>query len=116
MIPIVILKAKKIYVYEDIKRKVGIDTTIQIPRGFVSDGASIPRFLWTIFPPFHRWTDSAIIHDFLYKTQFIDRKVCDKIFLECMLEDGVNKIVAYLFYFNVRVFGKFAWEKHTKSK
>lgn len=116
MIPIVIHKSKKISVYENIMRKVGTDITIQIPKGFVCDGASVPRFLWAIFPPFHRWTDSAIIHDFLYKTQFIDRKICDKIFLDCMLEDGVNKIVAYLFYYNVRVFGKFAWKKHTRSK
>ena len=116
MIPIVILKAKKIYVYENSVKKVGDNTTIQISKGFVSDGASVPRLLWTIFPPFYRYTESTIIHDFLYKTQFIDRKVCDKIFLDCMLEDGVNKIVAYLFYFNVRVFGKFAWKKHTKSK
>lgn len=114
MIPIIIHKSKKISVYENTIRKVGTDITIQIPKDFVSDGASIPRILWAIFPPFHRWTDSAIIHDFLYKTQFIDRKVCDKIFLECMLEDGVNKIVAYLFYLNVRVFGRFAWKKYNK--
>ena len=114
MIPIIIHKSKKISVYENIMRKVGTDITIQIPKGFVCDGASVPRILWTIFPPFHRWTDSAIIHDFLYKTQFIDRKICDKIFLTCMLEGGVNKFVAYLFYYNVRLFGKFAWKKYNK--
>lgn len=116
MIPIVILKAKRIYVYEDTLRKIGDKTKVQIPKGFISDGASVPRLLWAIFPPFHRYTESAIIHDFLYKTQFIDRKDCDKIFLDCMLEDGVNKIVAYLFYYNVRLFGELAWNKYKKSK
>lgn len=115
-IPIVIHKTNKVSIYENYTRKIGDNITVQIPKGFISDGASIPRILWGIFPPLHKWTDSAIIHDFLYKTQFIDRKVCDEIFLKCMLEDRVNKIVSYLFYFSVRLFGRFAWNKYKKSK
>lgn len=115
-IPVVIHKTRKVSIYENYTRKIGDKITVQIPKGFTSDGDSIPRLLRWVFPPFYKWTDSAIIHDFLYKTQFIDRKVCDEIFLECMLEDGVNKIVSYLFYFSVRLFGRFTWNNHKKSK
>lgn len=42
---------------------------IVVPAGFVTDFASIPRALWSIFPPLGPWARPAIVHDFLYATK-----------------------------------------------
>jgi hypothetical protein len=39
------------------------------PAGFVTDLASIPRPIWSFFPPDGPWVKGAIVHDFLYYTQ-----------------------------------------------
>lgn len=42
---------------------------IIVPRGFVTDLASIPRPLWSWLPPDGPWAKAAVIHDYLYYTQ-----------------------------------------------
>ena len=42
---------------------------ITVPAGFVTDLASIPRLVWSFYPPDGPWVKAAIIHDFLYDTQ-----------------------------------------------
>jgi len=38
-----------------------------VPVGFYSDGASVPRFLWSLYPPFgDAYEPAAWLHDFLY--------------------------------------------------
>lgn len=36
-----------------------------VPKGFVTDGATIPRIFWAILPPVHRYMPAAIVHDYL---------------------------------------------------
>ena len=38
---------------------------ISIPAGYLTDGASVPRVLWSIVPPWGRYGQAAIVHDFL---------------------------------------------------
>ena len=37
---------------------------VQVPRAFISDGASVPRFLWSVYPPFGKYLEAAVIHDY----------------------------------------------------
>ena len=57
---------------------------IVVPKGFESDGCSMPRFFWRIFGhPFSmEYLREAILHDWLYKTQMFNRKTADLIFRE----------------------------------
>lgn len=57
---------------------------ILVPKGFESDGCSMPRFFWRLFGhPFDmQYLREAILHDYLYKTQQFDRKTADLIFRE----------------------------------
>ena len=59
---------------------------IVVPKGFESDGCSMPRFFWRVFGhPFDmQYLREAILHDYLYKTQIFDRKAADLIFREEM--------------------------------
>lgn len=34
-----------------------------VPDGFVTDGASVPPFLWSVFPPVGRYFVAACVHD-----------------------------------------------------
>ena len=57
---------------------------IVVPKGFESDGCSMPRFFWRLFGhPFDmQYLRKTILHDYLYKTQIFDRKTADLIFRE----------------------------------
>jgi hypothetical protein len=47
----------------------GADQLISVPAGFVTDLASIPRLVWSFFPPDGPWAKAAVIHDYLYATK-----------------------------------------------
>ena len=78
---------------------------IEVPTGYVTDLASVPRFLWWLLPPHGRYAKAAIIHDYLYDNALRTKKEADCIFLKGMLVLGVPRLKARLMYFCVRVFG-----------
>ena len=57
---------------------------IIVPKGFRTDGASIPLVLRPFFERYGKNTEAAVIHDYLY-SKFndtgINRELADKIFL-----------------------------------
>lgn len=55
-----------------------------VPAGFVTDFASVPRWLWSIFPPHGRYSPAAVFHDWLYQAGVMERDEADKAFLEGM--------------------------------
>jgi hypothetical protein len=59
---------------------------IVVPKGFESDGCSMPRFFWRLFGhPFDmQYLREAVLHDYLYKTQIFDRATSDLLFKEEM--------------------------------
>ena len=48
---------------------------VEIPNGFITDFASVPRLFWNIFPPIGNYRNAAIVHDYLYRTRFMCAKV-----------------------------------------
>jgi len=89
---------------------------IKVPKGFVTDFASTPRVLWSVFPPWGRYGKAAVLHDYLYQTAMFDRKTCDLIFKEAMDVLGVGKIKRELMYLAVRLFGKKHYNKTFKER
>ena len=87
---------------------------LTIPAGFVSDGASIPRALWsTIGSPFHpRFMPAALYHDYLLSVMRdgtepnLTKAGVDGEFRRLLLANGVSKFRAGLMYRAVRSFGK----------
>lgn len=82
----------------------------QIPFGFKSDGASVPRFLWNIYPPFGEYLEAAVIHDWFCVlghagTSPIGSQEAAKLFLEVMEVLGVGKWKRSKMYWAVRWFG-----------
>ncbi|EHP6140085.1 DUF1353 domain-containing protein [Escherichia coli] len=60
------------------------DDVIRVPAGYVTDLASVPRLLWSVFPPHGRYAKAAIIHDWLYDNALRTKKEADRIFLDAM--------------------------------
>jgi hypothetical protein len=84
-------------------------TYIRVPRGFVTDFASVPRIFWSLIPPWGRYGKAAVIHDYLYKENIGSRKSADDIFLEAMEVLKVSVLKRIIMYWAVRIFGYFAW-------
>ena len=86
---------------------------IKVPRGFITDYASIPKIFRPIVLPYGKHSGASVVHDYLYSKSCelnIERKKADKIFLEILKEEGVNPILARLMYIAVRVFGKIRYK------
>ena len=90
-----------------------------IPRGFESDGASVPRFFWRLVcPPLdHHAVRAGVAHDYIYREQPPDwtRKEADKMFLCFLIEDGLPPLQARLAYWGVRLGGWIAWKENRKQ-
>lgn len=75
----------------DVKEE-GSGEVIDVPVGFKTDFASVPRIFWAILPRWGRYGNAAVIHDYCYWSQTYSRKVSDQIFLEAMGVLGVPVI------------------------
>ena len=80
---------------------------ITVPVGFETDLATMPGPLKYIFRPDGPWAKAAVIHDYLYVSETCDgatAMIFDVIFFEALLVLKFNIVVAYLFYYAVRIF------------
>jgi len=85
---------------------------LHVPKGFITDFATIPRIFWKILPPYDpRYGKAAVIHDFLYYTGIGDRRWADDEFLECMKILGAHWPMRTTMYWAVRIFGRFLYLK-----
>lgn len=99
---------------------------IVVPAGFVTDGASVPRFLWPICgdPMANPRIYAAIVHDWIYsksgEVKFIDsegtrlshafsRKDADTLYRDYQIALGISKVKAYTEYYAIRTFGGSHW-------
>ena len=89
---------------------------VAVPKGFVTDGASVPRVLWNIFPPWGEYARAAVVHDWLYHRQIVSRKRSDKIFLEAMADIGCPRRVRYTMWSGVRLGGWTIWHKRKRDR
>ena len=89
---------------------------VEVPIGFITDFASIPRAFWSLLPPDGEYIFPAIIHDFLYWTQDRARLEADNIFKVVMQEFEVEPPVRSVIYYAVRIGGEFAWKANARLK
>jgi hypothetical protein len=82
---------------------------IIVPRGFVTDFASIPQPFWSLLSPHGRYSRAAIVHDYLYWTQSCSRAQADNLFLIAMQESGVDVTDRQAIYQAVSWGGQEAW-------
>jgi hypothetical protein len=113
---------------------------ITIPAGFTSDGASSPRWVWTLagITPDGLHRAAALVHDFLYRyggrlpfgsfnrwNEMSERwepvavpwtrKQVDKLFANMLAEYGVSKTRRRMMYLAVRMMGGWSWRAVPKQ-
>lgn len=94
----------------------GTITHIVVPRGFVTDLASTPPSIWSIYPPFGKYLMASILHDYLYWMQTCVQAEADKIFYQTMRDAGVDQKTQTRFYFALQKFAKQAWEDNRRDR
>ena len=90
-----------------------------LPRGFITDGASIPRILWRVcgHPMTTKRIIPAIVHDAIYDGTIFSytRKEADEIFRDGIIEAGWPKWKAHIEYAALRLFGFSHWRLKTST-
>ena len=87
-----------------------------VPAGFVTDGASIPRFLWRLcgHPLETRRFPIAVLHDWLYEADLgLTRQQVGEIYRDGLLSLGYGKWTAATEYYAIRLFGGSRWMTST---
>jgi len=111
---------------------------LTVPKGFVTDFASVPRWLWALFPPHGAAMPASVLHDFCYTVHprevihnriaargdielnpydpVRDRLIADRVFRNGLLKAGISKLQAEIMYRAVRWFGAYRFKHYGKSR
>lgn len=90
----------------------GLECTVVLPEGYMSDGGTVPRWLWWLMP---RWGDEttlpALLHDFILECLddgtpaapcLTTRRRCDATFRVALVASGVGRPRALALWLGVR--------------
>jgi len=98
-----------------------------IPKGFVFDGASVPKFLRSWLSPMGVLLIGGLVHDYAYKYtvllhkdkkntgRVMTQKVADQTFRDINIEVNGFRTINYLAYWALRLGGFVAWNGHRKN-
>lgn len=92
-----------------------LDYEVIMPKGSITDFASVPRvpiIYWFFGGRAHH---ESAIHDYLYSTGKVNKVLADKVFLEAMECRKKNRFIRYPMYWGVRIGGSKAWKDHRKN-
>ena len=81
---------------------------VAVPAGFVTDGASVPRCFWWLFPPVGRYFLAAVVHDWLLNTGVCWREANRK-FRQALEQQGVARWVVFVMFWAVQGYQFVKW-------
>lgn len=104
------------------------DLFITVPKGFLTDLASIPKMLQKALPPDGEYAPAAVVHDYLYQLlvgnsdtlsgrfqQALGRFGADRVFLLAMRECGCSESLSTMFFSSVQAAGGQYYQKPTDA-
>lgn len=118
-----VLKSDYWRVTESFKFYIGEEadnTWVVVPAGFLTDGASVPRYLWWAMPAWSLYGQASALHDFLIEHQVkyvngetvrVPRDEADRIFDEALKVNHVRKLQRWVMVYIVKWWGKYGWHK-----
>ena len=90
---------------------------IVVPKGFVTDFASLPQPLWSLgLSPHGQYSRAAVIHDYLYWAQGCTREQSDRLLLIAMKESKVGGFDEFVVYQGVNLGGKGPWNDNARER
>jgi hypothetical protein len=103
---------------DDLVYRSAILGTIRVPKGFVTDLASVPRLPFAYWLAGGRGNAPAVVHDFLYRVQRhgnlkVSRSTADAVFYEALgaAQHAEPGWAATLMWLGVRSFGWIPWQR-----
>ena len=102
-------------------------TNYVIPKGFIFDGASVPKFFRSWLSPMGVLLVGGLVHDYAYKYETLrlsgkpkaltkkNQKWCDQLFRDINIHVNGFKIINNGAYYALRLGGWLAWRKHRKG-
>ena len=92
-----------------------LNLIVEAPMGFKTDFSSVPRvpIAYTFFGD--RAHRESVIHDWLYSTGSVSRRMADKVFLEAMKARKKPWWTRWSMFAGVRLGGWKAWGDHRKK-
>ena len=103
---------------EDMTYVIGnTSQSITVPKGFVTDFASIPRGLWLLgLSPYGQYGRAAVIHDYLYWAQGCTKDQADRLLVIAMKESAVNNFDELAIYKGVSLGGNRPWKANAAER
>ena len=89
---------------------------VEVPKGFITDFASVPRPFWIIFPQDGPYTQASVLHDYLYFKPMYTRYKTDYIFYEAMGVLGVPQWTRSIMHTSVRMVAWICWNKRRRKE
>ncbi len=129
-----ISEVRKWEVAENWEYELEDGTRIVIPKGFVFDGASIPRPLWAILSPTGLLLIPGLIHDFGYKFDYLwalnteegekyikvyevsGQQFWDEMFYKVGMKVNEMEVINALAWLPLTLFGFIAWNNHRDNE
>jgi hypothetical protein len=118
--------SRKWEIIEDWEYTINSGTYV-VPKGFVFDGASVPKFFRSWLSPMGVLLMGGLIHDYGYKYQTLlhaskntttgksSQKGMDETFRDVNISVNGFFVLNYLAYYGLRLGGFLAWRKHRKA-
>lgn len=88
------------------------DEIIVIPKGYITDWSSLPRFLWWLWPPnLTEAREAALVHDYLYSHLhwYFSKEFADELMREIMVVQKATRLSVDAFYWGVKHGGRGGW-------
>lgn len=104
------LLAPLVYYSEHLQRE------ITVPKGFVTDFASVPRLPVAYLLAGGEANQAAVVHDYLYHSHLVPRADADAVFEEAMGVTGQPWWRCKLMWAGVRMFGAGPYEERGASR
>ena len=105
-----------------------LDIMVKIPKGFIFDGASIPKLFWPLLSPTGLLFIPGLFHDYGYKYNYwvdvnnnkvfvkADQRFFDNQFRKLGVYINDMKILDKVAWVALRGFGWITWNKHRKEE
>jgi hypothetical protein len=76
---------------------------VTVPKGYITNGANIPRIFWSFYPPnLSDIMEAVVMHDYLCDLKQYDK--ADESFKELLELSSIRKISVYILWGTVRAY------------
>lgn len=122
---------RKWEVMETWKYRLKNGKLVYVPKGFVFDGASVPKMFWGILSPTGLLLVPGLLHDYAYRYDYLQcnwknklvpclehkgQRYWDKMFYEEAVRVNGFKIINWFAWLALRCFGFMAWRSNRKKE